>query len=164
MKRSLVAVVLLAVIAASASPQNRKKRTDPRLIKALDSQKFDYKIGEDSRVRATFQVKEGTDRTHQIIIDSTTSSLWGLEVRQVWAYAYKVDGDISPRLAYRLLEENGRKTLGAWELLRENGISTVIFTAKVSADIDGPMLRTVIGAVIEEADGLEEELTQKDDL
>ena len=160
--RSFIAAFLL--VSNIASAQNRDRKADPRLVRVLDEEKIEYTIASNGRVSATFIVGD-TKRTHQVHIESETSSVDEVEIRQVWAWAYSLKGEVPAPLARRLLMENGQKIVGAWEIARhDDGSSTVIFTAKIAAGADGPTLRSIIAYVTENADALEAELTKKDDL
>ena len=127
---------------------------DKRVRKVLDELKYKYKIDSDGDFKLAFKTEGG--RTQVAFIRSKTSKYKDLEIREIFAYAYKSDGDQLPAdVANRLLEENRVMKLGAWQ---KSG-KFARFSAKLSANADSDALRSVLQLVLLAADRMEKEFT-----
>jgi hypothetical protein len=81
----------------------------------------------------------------------------------VWSVAARGRGEPPAELAQRLLRENARMTLGAWQVNRRQGEYLVVFSAPVDAAADAAALQAVIEVVMRTADRIEMEFNGRDE-
>jgi hypothetical protein len=133
---------------------------DPRVATALKEAGLTFGIdGGDYRLK--YDVGDG--RTQLVWVASRTATLDKVELRDVWSVAYRAKGTVPGDLAARLLRENARMVIGAWQVNQGESEYLVVFSAPVSATADAATLQEVIEVVELTADGMEKELTGKDD-
>jgi hypothetical protein len=159
---SPVAVLLLGCIVSEAGAESpvADKTVDARVEAALKGAGLAYSIdGGDFRLK--YDVAQG--RTQLVWVASHTAMLAKLELRDVWSVAYRGQGALPADLATRLLKENVRMVLGAWQVNEADGEYLVVFSAPVAAGADAATLAEVIEVVMLSADRMEKELTGKDD-
>ena len=97
-------------------------------------------------------------------INSDTSKLGDLEVRQVWAFTAAFGDRVDEHVACELLRANSKVKVGAWKLAQNRGGFVAVFAAQISAETDARSLATIVRAVGMTADEKEKELTGKDNL
>lgn len=156
------AMALLAglVSAASAEDSPGIGPLDSRVEAALKEAKLGYSI-DDGDFRLDYNVTES--RSQRVWVASKTARITELEFRDVWSVAYRGTGQVPVELARRLLSENVRMVLGAWQVNQAPDDYLVVFLAPVAADADAATLEEIIEAVTISADRMEEELTDKDE-
>jgi len=154
----LLGFLALAPIAhAQDAPQGAVP--DQRVMNALGEAKLGYAIqGSDFLL----DYKVDATRSQRVYVASETSRLGALELRDVWAVAARGKGKLPPDLAARLLTENARMMLGAWQANQGDDQYVVVFSAPLSADADGDTLKEVIEAVTLSADRVEKQLSNED--
>jgi hypothetical protein len=81
----------------------------------------------------------------------------------VWSVAARGRGEPPAELAQRLLQENARMTLGAWQVNRRQHEYLVVFSAPVDAEAGAAALQAVIEVVMRSADRVEMELNGGDE-
>jgi hypothetical protein len=81
----------------------------------------------------------------------------------VWSVAVRAKGTLPAELATRLLRENVRMILGAWQVNQGKDEYLIVFSAPVNAAADASTLAEVIEVVTLSADRIEKELTGKDE-
>jgi hypothetical protein len=111
--------------------------------------------------RLNFDLPDG--RSQLVWVASGTATLDRLEIRDVWSVAYRAKGALSYEMSLRLLMENARMILGAWQVNQGVDEYVVVFSAPVSATADAATLQEVIEVVTLSADRIEKELTGKDE-
>jgi hypothetical protein len=111
--------------------------------------------------RLNFDLPDG--RSQLVWVASGTATLDRLEIRDVWSVAYRAKGALSYEMSLRLLMENARMILGAWQVNQGADEYLVVFSAPVSATADAATLQEVIEVVTLSADRIEKELTGKDE-
>ena len=111
--------------------------------------------------RLNFDLPDG--RSQLVWVASSTATLDQLEIRDVWSVAYRAKGALSYEMSLRLLMENARMILGAWQVNQGADEYLVVFSAPVLATADAAMLQEVIEVVTLSADRIEKELTGKDE-
>lgn len=155
--RSTVAVLLICAVPVFA--QLGKSATgDARIRSALNQLDLKYKVTDLGNFRMVFSLDEG--RTQLVFINSKTETYHGLEIREVWAPAYKSENPFSAAVANRLLTDSDENKIGAWAVYRDNDNAYVAkYVAKIDAGADPQSLQAVITAVIKCADAMEKELT-----
>jgi hypothetical protein len=101
-------------------------------------------------------------RSQLVWVASSTATLDELEIRDVWSVAYRAKGALPYEMSLRLLMENARMILGAWQVNQGGEEYLVVFSAPVAATADAATLQEVIEVVTLSADRIEKELTGKD--
>ena len=129
---------------------------DPRVESALNGAKLGYLI-DDGDYRLDYTVN--ATRSQRVWVASATTTLAPLEIRDVWSVAARGTGPVPPDLAVRLLQENVRMVLGAWQVNQGKDEYLVVFLAQVDAAADAAALREVIEVVMYSADRIEQELS-----
>jgi hypothetical protein len=129
---------------------------DPRVQAALKGTGLSFSIdGGDFRLK--YVVAGG--RTQLAWVASGTASIDKLEVRDVWSVAHRAKGTVPADLATRLLQDNARMVLGAWQVNQGKDEYLVVFSVPVAAAADAETLQDVIEVVTLTADQMEKELT-----
>lgn len=133
---------------------------DGRIAPLLDDLGIDYQNDEDGDFQAVFQLSD--NRSQQVVISSSTKKIAELEIRKIYSIGYKSQAPLSQKIANLLLGINHSSKLGAWQVMESDGVYYAAYNAQIAADTDAQTLLTVIKAVVESADSIEEYLTGKD--
>jgi hypothetical protein len=168
---SIAAVLVLhlgcgAVAPARAEPAPQPatpetaKAPDARVEANLEAAGLAYKL-DDGDYRLNYDLPNG--RSQLVWVASGTATLDKLEIRDVWSVAYRAKGALPYEMSLRLLMENARMILGAWQVNQGTDEYLVVFSAPVSATADAATLQEVIEVVTLSADRIEKELTGKDE-
>jgi len=137
------------------------KPPDERVRRLLDELQFQYEFDESGGFEVQFQI--GEDRSHSVYIDSFTSELDSVEIREVWAMGGKWDSALSKETANYLLIYNANVDIGAWRLTRLDDDSCIAsFVAPIAAETSARTLLTVMRAVARAGDEVEDTLTGED--
>lgn len=156
-----VMVVLAEVMSDAGAEDNPGPGTmDSRVEAALKEAKLGYRI-DDGDFRLDYSVADG--RSQRVWVASRTARITKLEFRDVWSVAYRGTGQVPAELARRLLSENVRMVLGAWQVNQAPDDYLVVFLVPVAADAAAATLQEIIEAVTISADRMEKELTDKDE-
>lgn len=139
----------------------RVSPTDTRVRTRLDALGLKYAVSPNGRFQMVF--KTGEERTQIVVVESRTSKLVGVEIREVSAPAVVVKGALGEALARQLLEHNDAVKIGAWRIRVEAEETQIIFSAQIAAETDNDTLAVTIQAVAETADKLERDVTGKDE-
>ena len=147
---------------ATAEPAAAKaeKAPDARVEANLKAAGLAYTL-DGGDFRLDFDLPDG--RSQLVWVASSTATLDQLEIRDVWSVAYRAKGALSYEMSLRLLMENARMILGAWQVNQGVDEYLVVFSAPVSATADAATLQEVIEVVTLSADRIEKELTGKDE-
>lgn len=132
---------------------------DPRVATALKAAGLAYVIDEGD-YSLNYTLADG--RTQRAWVASKTARIARLEFRDVWSVAYRGHGLLPANLANRLLTENVRMVMGAWQVNQGQDEFLVVFSYPIEADADGETLQEVIEAVTLSADRMEKDLTGED--
>jgi hypothetical protein len=132
---------------------------DPRVANALKAAGLAYVIDEGD-YSLNYTLADG--RTQRAWVASKTARIARLEFRDVWSVAYRGQGLLPASLANRLLTENVRMVMGAWQVNQGKDEYLVVFSYPIAADADAETLQEVIEAVTLSADRMEKELTGED--
>jgi len=132
--------------------------TDSRIKNLLDQAEIKYEVDSDGDFKVLFGVGDG--RSQVAFINSNTERLMDMEIREIWSVAHKSDGPLPQALANDLLERNKRVKLGSWGVTKmRDGAHLTIYTIHMAAETDVSTLVAALKVVLEQADGLEQELT-----
>jgi len=158
---ALVACMLtVAPRVAGAQGAPAARPVDTRVEAALEESKLAYAMdGGDFRLK--YDLDGG--RSQLVWVASGTTKLDQLEIRDVWSVAYRSKGEVPADMAIRLLKENARMILGAWQVNQGKDEHLIVFSAPVNAAADASTLAEVIEVVTLSADRIEKELTGKDE-
>jgi len=158
---ALVACMLtVAPRVAGAQGAPAARPVDTRVEAALEESKLAYAMdGGDFRLK--YDLDGG--RSQLVWVASGTTKLDQLEIRDVWSVAYRSKGEVPADMAIRLLKENARMILGAWQVNQGKDEYLIVFSAPVNAAADAATLAEVIEVVTLSADRIEKELTGKDE-
>lgn len=147
-----------AVVAQSAAVP---PGTDTRIEAQLESAELEYTIDEDGDFRLEYALPDG--RTQVVWVASRTSTLYALEMRDLWSVAMRSRGAPSAELANRLLQDNAARILGAWQVQRSGDEYLVLFSAQLPATADLATVVQAMEAVMATADAMEKDLTGSDE-
>jgi len=152
------------LLAAGEAPAQLKAQSkgDPRVRKVLNEAGLKFTEDKDGDFRLTFHFQED-NRTQGCIVASKTYELGIFEIREIWATAWRGKEPPSAEVANRLLLDNARGKLGAWELLSNDREYRLVFVLKVSADCSAAELKTALRTVSMVSDEMEKELTHADE-
>jgi len=133
---------------------------DARVEAALKDGALEYAV-DDGDFRLVYKL--GAGRSQVVWVASKTARVTQLEFRDVWSLAYRGTGPVPPEMAKRLLTENARMVLGAWQVNQGPDKFLVVYLAQVPAQTDAASLQEVVEAVAVSADRMEKELTGGDE-
>lgn len=149
-----------APVAPEPAAAKAEKAPDARVEANLKAAGLAYAL-DGGDFRLNFDLPDG--RSQLVWVASGTATLDRLEIRDVWSVAYRAKGALSYEMSLRLLMENARMILGAWQVNQGADEYLVVFSAPVSATADAATLQEVIEVVTLSADRIEKELTGKDE-
>lgn len=160
MLRKYFLLILLLSILSSFVDTTNAQNPDVRITNNLNKLNFKYDLKEDGTFQFTMPVGK---RTQMILIHSNTSIYDNLELREIYSVIYQSNQRPDEVQMSKLLIDNGQKKLGAWELIFEENIYFVVFTAKIPGDLDDDDLKSVIDIVATSADAMEQILFTTDE-
>lgn len=131
---------------------------DMRVERLLDQLGYRYEMTSGGNFKCIFNVAR--DRSQLVTIQSQTNTYRNVESRELWSLAYLGTKRPPYKVCLRLLEDNERKKMGAWEMTfsEESGKYYIAFSLKIPADTDAETLNAALQLVVEAADEMEEEL------
>jgi hypothetical protein len=135
------------------------QKVDERLLNALTPLNIKYQT-EGSTI---FFKQPIGKRTQVVYIDNNTDIFDKFEVRQVYSTVHESSKPLDQTRLQKLLIANGKKKIGAFEMVEKEGAYFVIFTAKVSPTLDATDLKSVIDMVATVADSTEESMFYTDE-
>jgi hypothetical protein len=161
---SLVAIVLTTstILAMTGSKANAGE-VDARIRSALEQAGLKYEITSDSDFKVLVQCRD--NRTQVVLINSDTSKIsdTNLELREVYALAYKSTSALTADLSNKMMQDSNRKKIGSWEIIKtSSGVNLVVFNAKIPADTSSQNLVKIINSVGLVADEMEKSITPED--
>lgn len=139
---------------------------DGRVRQALEKAGLKYLPTPTGDFMVPFRLPNG--RKHSVCVESQTSQLGSLEIRDVWSVSYFGTEPPSAQVLERLLSAGGRLKMGAFELHAQAQDAeprhyAVVFRAKVPVDLSPEHLHAVTCAVAATADEMEASLTGRDE-
>lgn len=147
-------VIFLQVFVAFA------QKPDTRVAETLKELNFKYIVKSDGTYETKIPLNS---RTQLVYIHSNTSTYDKLELREIYSVIYQSAQKPDESKLLRLLLDNSQKKLGAWELIYENKIFFIVFTAKVAATLDASDTKSVIDIVSNASDSMEQQLFMTDE-
>jgi hypothetical protein len=160
---ALVVPVALYVGATAVLAQDApaSRAADPRVAAVLAAAQLQHTVDEEGDFRVFYSLQDG--RTQLAWIASGTTSVAGLELRDLWSVAQRGRGEPPPALLARLLEDNAARAVGAWQLQRSGDEYLVVLSAPVPAAAEVSTLRPQLAAVATGADAMEQALGGRDE-
>ena len=143
----------LALALAALAPAALAGTPDPTVKAQLDAEKIKYEVDSDGDYKVTFDL--GNERTQLVWIRSAVESYGSLKVREIWSPGYKHDGELSAKMANRLLAHSHDVKLGGWTKQK----AFVMFVVKIPANATAKQLRDAAEAAADAADEIEQEFT-----
>ena len=120
-----------------------------------------YDMMENGSMRLRFTL--AGDRTQMVIIKKERNTIGRLQLWEAVSFAWKGGHRPSAQIAHRVLADNGRKKIGAWEIGTEDEREYyLIFNAKIPVQCDPASLKTIISAIALGADQMEADITDGD--
>ncbi|RMG68444.1 MAG: hypothetical protein D6722_11750 [Bacteroidetes bacterium] len=100
------------------------------------------------------------ERTQLVTIQSETNTYRDVETREIWSLAYLGKKRPPYKVCLRLLEDNERKKMGAWEMTFNESSDQyyIAFSLKIPADADPETMNAALQLVTEASDEMEVEL------
>lgn len=158
----LIASLIVGVPVSLNAQSDGAAKADPRVTKALEETGFNYQVTPLGNCRLSFNLPGG--REHLVFVSSRTDTFDGLETRRVWATVSRSGEPLSQAVASKLLMDNLKQKLGAFELSKtDDGQYKVSYSARVAANCPASTLRAAVRIVLYSADDKEKELTGKDE-
>ena len=162
LKITIIASILLTAIMLPTAMGQAKGKLDPRVEKALKKVGYKYAVTSLNNYRLTFDLPD--KRSHLVFVSSQTVPYETMEVRKVWAVAYKTKStNLSVDLANRLLRLNVKSRLGAWEYSTRKDGNRLKYVIRVDANCSAEDLKSAITAALHTADRMEKSLTKGKD-
>lgn len=163
--RLLAGLVIGAVLMMTTAPvtfaadDTTSSNGDPRVVAALKTAGLEYTLDEGD-FRLEYDVDK--ERKQRVWVASETARIDQLEIRDVWSVAARGKGEVPAELTRKLLAENVRMILGAWQVNQGPDEYLVVYSAQVDAAGDAAALQTAIEVVMFSADRIERQLSDKD--
>lgn len=154
-----VALVMTAAPVTFAADEPTPSSVDPRVVAALKAAGLPYTLDEGDFL---LEYDVDQERGQRVWVASDTALIDQLEIRDVWSVAARGKGEVPAELARKLLVENVRMILGAWQVNQGADEYLVVYSAQVDAAADAATLQKVIEVVMFSADRIEKQLSDKD--
>ena len=163
--RSAVLLPFLFLLPAGLAAQvgGSGPKPDPRVATALDAIGIEPEIDADGDYKLTLKVDEDGNRTQIVYVISSTERYGNLEIREVWAPAFKTGGRLDADVARAMLVTNERMKLGAWRLYDDDDDQMAVYAVQIDADANAEAMRSALQIVVSVADAEELKRTGKDD-
>ena len=129
--RSAVLLPFLFLLPAGLAAQvgGSGPKPDPRVATALDAIGIEPEIDADGDYKLTLKVDEDGNRTQIVYVISSTERYGNLEIREVWAPAFKTGGRLwaarYPHSPFDVVAWHGNYYPYKYDLARFNTINTV---------------------------------------
>jgi hypothetical protein len=162
MKPLLTSVVLIALIGVFASCASAIDQApqDKKIGKLLDEIKYNYQVDKDGDYLVMIRTEE--NKIQHIWINSATVSFYSVEIREIWAVAYRSNSPFSAETKNSLLKRNCVIMFGAWSVVPDNkNGEAIVFRAKLPATLNAKNLEDVITFVLITISGMEDELAKE---
>lgn len=137
-----------------------KNTHDSRISILLEELEIEYQLDDDGDFQAVFQLDD--KRSQTVYISSSTNTIAGLEIRKVYSIGYMSEKPLGQKIANLLLGINHSSRLGAWQVMSSENAYYAAYNAQIAANTDANTLSTVLKAVVESADSIEDYLTGAD--
>lgn len=127
----------------------------------LDQSGIPYEINEQGNFKIVRKFEN--ERTQLVLIYGRVWDYQGIKIRELWAPAFRLGGDLPADLANRLLQMSQVAKIGGWQVIEVGQDRLVTYAIKVVDRMTVDELRKWIDYVASYADATELEVTGKDD-
>ena len=142
---------VLAPVGAGASDATVERR--------LNEQNLAYNIDSDGDYRTTFNYT-ADKRTQLVYISGKTETVSGVQIREIFSPAARMEADgVSGTKAIALMENSSGQKVGAWEIRG----GTLYFVIKYPEPMSATHLRALMNAAGTAADNMEIEISGSKD-
>ncbi|WP_293717072.1 MULTISPECIES: hypothetical protein [unclassified Stenotrophomonas] len=156
--KKLIAGGVVAALFAGAMGSAIAGEPDRAIGRLLDGLEYKYEIDGDGDYQLVFEMDD--DRTQLVYVRSNVETYGSHRIREIWSPGYRSATPAFPApVANRLLEDSNDSKLGSW--VKQGDMA--MFVVKVDANASAEVLSDAIDAAAKSADGIEQELTSKDD-
>jgi len=155
----LITYSILSFFALFAHQALYAQKNDERLSIPFAQLEIKHKIDANT---ISFKQPVGK-RTQVVYIDNETDIFDKFEVRQIYSTIHESTKPLDLKRLQTLLLANGKKKIGAFEMVEKEGVYFILFTAKVPAILDATNLKSVIDMVATVADGMEDNMFMTDE-
>ncbi len=158
----LLVFAVASVSLAFAQPDDDAVR-DTDVAAQMDQLGYTYEFTEAGNLKCVFEVGED-DRTQLVIIKTLTYQYGDLDIREVVSLAGRFK-KMKPDVMIQLLEDSGRKKLGAWSVEKDDddGQYYVFFTARIPSASTAEEVNSTLQLVAEAADEMEQLIVEGDE-
>jgi len=160
---ALLSLLLFTPVALAAQIGGSTTQPDPRIGSALEAIGIESEVDADGDYKLVLRVDDEGDRTQVVYVISATERYGNLEIREVWAPAFKTGGRLDADVARRMLATNDRMKLGAWRLYGDDDDEMAVYAVQIDADANAEAMRSALRIVVQVADAEELKQTGKDD-
>ncbi len=127
----------------------------------LDQSKIPYEVDDQGNYKI---LREYDDkRTQLVFIYGRAWDYQGIKIREIWAPAFRLGGDLPADLANKLLLKSQVAKVGGWQVIEIGQERMAAYAIKVVDRMTADELRKWIDYVASYADTMEQEVTGKDD-
>lgn len=156
----IILIISIFFISPIFAQEQNDQFYDMRVKKLLDSKDINYTITKNNNFKINLITEdEPQKRTQIVLIYSKTDKYDDYEVREVSSTSFTIPKKESKELIFiELLKENSSLKTGTWSIMEFNDspeVYTITFSVKVSSNMTGDDLRSIINLVGIEADRIE---------
>ena len=160
---ALLPLLLLTPVALHAQIGRSTTQPDPRVAAALEAIGVESEVDADGDYKLVLRVDDEGERTQVVYVISSTERYGNLEIREVWAPAFKTGGRLDADVARQMLATNDRMKLGAWRLYGDDDDEMAVYAVQIDAEANAEAMRSALQIVVQVADAEELKQTGKDD-
>lgn len=152
-KSVVVAAIVAALVPVGAGA------SDATVERRLNEQNLAYNIDSDGDYRTTFNYT-ADKRTQLVYISGKTETVSGVQIREIFSPAARMEADgVSGTKAIALMENSSGQKVGAWEIRG----GTLYFVIKYPEPMSATQLRALMNAAGTAADNMEIEISGSKD-
>ena len=153
-RKSAAVAALVAVLVPAGAGAN-----DATVERRLNEQNLAYNIDSDGDYRTTFNYT-ADKRTQLVYISGKTETVSGVQIREIFSPAARMEADgVSGTKAIALMENSSGQKVGAWEIRG----GTLYFVIKYPEPMSATQLRALMNAAGTAADNMEIEISGSKD-
>ncbi len=138
---------------------------DDQVKSFLDELEFKYEVDSDNDFKLTFEFED--DRSQLIFINGSIEVYQEVDVVEIWAPVMRFKGNLSKKVANKVLATSNQKKIGAFEIRESVDVKEklLVYVTKIPLDsITAEQFGAFLHHVLVVADEEEKELTKgKDD-
>lgn len=153
-RRSVAAAAMLSFLAPVAAGAS-----DATVERRLNEQNLAYNVDSDGDYRTTLNYTSDK-RTQLVYVSGKTETVSGVQIREIFSPAAKMEADgVSGTKAIALMENSSGQKVGAWEIRG----GTLYFVIKYPEPMSATHMRALMNAAGTAADNMEIEISGSKD-